>query len=222
MIWPSLRSSGGSSPRPGKRTSRSSGETTASGSGADIPLARRQTTSDSAARSEQQRRVSHPRGAGRQTGGSRWSSAPDQLPETAGKGFPVKNLARRPQLCGDVLLISRTARALGLGTPSSQGRSPRPGRSAGRPVLTRADRPWTNVYGVARSMLALATLLTLLADSSERLFIPASGDRGPGHLRSKHRHGASLFFLAREHLGRRQAGGHRGAGAGPQSAGARD
>ncbi len=34
--------------------------------------------------------------------------APDQLPEIAGKGLPVKNFARRPQLCRDVLLISRT------------------------------------------------------------------------------------------------------------------
>ncbi len=34
--------------------------------------------------------------------------APDQLPETAGKGFPVKNFARQPLLCRDVLLVSRT------------------------------------------------------------------------------------------------------------------
>lgn len=66
-------------------------------------------------------------------------------------------------------------------------------------MLTRSDRPWTNVYGLARSMLALATLLTLIADSSERLFDPmlvpdvGSFDRSAVV-------GASLFFLARNHL----------------------
>ena len=43
--------------------------------------------------------------------GDRWSTvdlAPGQLPETIGKGLPVKNLARRPQLCRDVLLVART------------------------------------------------------------------------------------------------------------------
>ena len=67
-------------------------------------------------------------------------------------------------------------------------------------MLTRSDRPWTNVYGLARSMLALATLLTLLGDSSERLFdpmkIPDAGiiDRSAVN-------GLSLFFLLRNHLG---------------------
>lgn len=67
-------------------------------------------------------------------------------------------------------------------------------------MLTRADRPWTNVYGVARSMLALATLLTLLADSSERLFRPLVIE-DPGIFDRSTVHGASLFFLGREHLG---------------------
>jgi antimicrobial peptide system SdpB family protein len=66
-------------------------------------------------------------------------------------------------------------------------------------VLTRADRPWTNVYGVARSMLALATLLTLLADSSERLFTPLVV-ADPGVFDRSAAVGASLFFLARNHL----------------------
>jgi len=66
-------------------------------------------------------------------------------------------------------------------------------------VLTRADRPWTNVYGIARSMLALATLLTLLANSSESLFapllVPDPEISGRGPLSQ-----LSLFFLARNHL----------------------
>ncbi len=66
-------------------------------------------------------------------------------------------------------------------------------------MLTRRDRPWTNVYGVARSVLALATLLTLLADSSERLFHPLVVD-DPGVFDRSALAGASLFFLARNHL----------------------
>jgi antimicrobial peptide system SdpB family protein len=66
-------------------------------------------------------------------------------------------------------------------------------------VLTHADRPWTNVYGLARSMLAAATLLTLLADSGERLFHPLVVD-DPGVFDRSAVVGASLFFLARHHL----------------------
>ncbi|HVP60343.1 MAG TPA: sporulation-delaying protein SdpB family protein [Myxococcaceae bacterium] len=66
-------------------------------------------------------------------------------------------------------------------------------------MLTRTDRPWTNVYGLARSMLATATLLTLLADSSERLFQPLVVD-DPGIIDRSAIAGASLFFLARNHL----------------------
>jgi len=67
-------------------------------------------------------------------------------------------------------------------------------------VLTRSDRPWTNVYGLARSLLALSTLLTLVADSSERLFHSLTVD-DPGILDRSDLAGASLFFLARDHLG---------------------
>lgn len=66
-------------------------------------------------------------------------------------------------------------------------------------MLTRADRPWTNVYGLARSMLALATLLTLLSDSSEHLFTPLVV-ADPGVFDRSAVAGASLFFLARNHL----------------------
>ena len=66
-------------------------------------------------------------------------------------------------------------------------------------MLTHADKPWTNVYGLARSMLALATLLTLLADSGERLFHPLVVD-DPGIFDRSAVVGASLFFLARHHL----------------------
>lgn len=43
---------------------------------------------------------------------SRWSTAnlnPEQLPDTGEELLPVRNLARRPQLCGEVLLLSRPA-----------------------------------------------------------------------------------------------------------------
>ena len=66
-------------------------------------------------------------------------------------------------------------------------------------MLTHADKPWTNVYGLARSMLALATLLTLLADSGERLFHPLVVDDA-GLFDRGAVVGASLFFLARHHL----------------------
>ena len=39
-------------------------------------------------------------------------------------------------------------------------------------MLSQADRPWTNVYGVARSLLAAATLLTLVANPAGQLFHP--------------------------------------------------
>jgi antimicrobial peptide system SdpB family protein len=67
-------------------------------------------------------------------------------------------------------------------------------------VLTRTDRPWTNVYGLARSMLALATLLTLLANPAGDLFRPLMVD-DPGILDRRAIDGLSLFLLARDHLG---------------------
>jgi len=42
---------------------------------------------------------------------NRWSSAtltPEQLPDSAAEPVPVRNLARHPQLCGEVLLVART------------------------------------------------------------------------------------------------------------------
>ncbi len=66
-------------------------------------------------------------------------------------------------------------------------------------MLTRADRPWTNVYGLARSVLATATLLTLLANSSDELFRPLLVD-DPGIFDRRAIASASLFFLARNHL----------------------
>jgi antimicrobial peptide system SdpB family protein len=67
-------------------------------------------------------------------------------------------------------------------------------------VLTRIDRPWTNVYGLARSMLALATLLTLLANPAGELFRPLVID-DPGIIDRRAIDGLSLFLLARDHLG---------------------
>jgi sporulation delaying protein A len=43
--------------------------------------------------------------------GTQWTEATltsEQLPETTAPGVAVRNLARRPQLCGEVLLLSRT------------------------------------------------------------------------------------------------------------------
>jgi sporulation delaying protein B len=73
-------------------------------------------------------------------------------------------------------------------------------RPDGRAVLTRIDRPWTNVYGLARSMLALATLLTLLANPAGELFRPLVID-DPGIIDRRAIDGLSLFLLARDHLG---------------------
>jgi antimicrobial peptide system SdpB family protein len=67
-------------------------------------------------------------------------------------------------------------------------------------VLTRTDRPWTNVYGLARSMLALATLLTLLANPAGELFRPLV-IADPGIIDRRAIDGLSLFLLARDHLG---------------------
>ena len=67
-------------------------------------------------------------------------------------------------------------------------------------MLTRIDRPWTNVYGLARSMLALATLLTLLANPAGELFRPLVID-DPGIIDRRAIDGLSLFLLARDHLG---------------------
>ena len=66
-------------------------------------------------------------------------------------------------------------------------------------MLSRADRPWTNVYGLARSMLAAATLLTLLANSAGQLFHPLVVD-DPGVFDRHAIDGLSLFLLARDHL----------------------
>jgi sporulation delaying protein B len=73
-------------------------------------------------------------------------------------------------------------------------------RPPGREVLNRADRPWTNVYGVARSLLATATLLTLLANPADHLFHPLVVE-DPGFLDRHAVEGLSLFLLARDHLG---------------------
>ena len=67
-------------------------------------------------------------------------------------------------------------------------------------MLSRADRPWTNVYGLARSMLAAATLLTLLANPAGELFHPLLVD-DPGIIDRRAIDGLSLFSLAHEHLG---------------------
>ncbi|TKK87198.1 hypothetical protein FDA94_18970 [Herbidospora galbida] len=46
----------------------------------------------------------------------------------------------------------------------------------GAAVRARAETsPWTNVYGLARTMLAVATLLTLLATDTTSLFRPVAG-----------------------------------------------
>ena len=42
-------------------------------------------------------------------------------------------------------------------------------------AIARANDPWTNVYGVARSLIALATAATLVFDSTGTLFRPLAG-----------------------------------------------
>lgn len=66
-------------------------------------------------------------------------------------------------------------------------------------MLTRTDRPWTNVYGLARSLLATATLLTLLVNSTDQLFQPLLIE-DVGIIDRRGIAGASLFLLARNHL----------------------
>ena len=66
-------------------------------------------------------------------------------------------------------------------------------------MLTRADKPWTNVYGLARSLIATATLLTLLTNSTDELFRPLLID-DVGVVDRRAIVGASMFFLARNHL----------------------
>lgn len=66
-------------------------------------------------------------------------------------------------------------------------------------MLSRPDRPWSNVYGLARSMLAAATLLTLLANPAGQLFHPLIVD-DPGIFDRRAIDGLSLFLLSHEHL----------------------
>jgi antimicrobial peptide system SdpB family protein len=88
---------------------------------------------------------------------------------------------------------------MGVDRLELQGRAAHPVRAPERHMLSRTDRPWTNVYGLGRSILALATLLTLLSDSSEGLFHPLVVDDA-GIIDRSAVTGASLFFLARNHL----------------------
>ena len=103
-------------------------------------------------------------------------------PRSRAGPLPVRNLARKPQLCGEVLLSSGPP-ALGLGSVRTRAGFRRV-RPAERAVLTRADRPWTNVYGLGRSMLGLATLLTLLtnpAKSSSTHWWSTTRNHRPAH-----------------------------------------
>jgi antimicrobial peptide system SdpB family protein len=68
-------------------------------------------------------------------------------------------------------------------------------------AIARTHNPWTNVYGVARSLIALATATTLLFDSSATLFRPLAGipTEVPFCVDAAQR--ASLFCLVpRDHL----------------------
>src|SRR5438445_7830956 len=76
---------------------------------------------------------------------------------------------------------------MGVGAGRERDHHAEHGREARDPVLSRLCRwaealamtsPWTNVYGVARTMLALATAATLITSSAETLFRPALGFPG--------------------------------------------
>jgi antimicrobial peptide system SdpB family protein len=57
-----------------------------------------------------------------------------------------------------------------------------------------APSPWTNVYGLVRSLLAFGTLLTLLFNDTEVLFRPMGGEP-QGNFGRDGAFGWSLFFL---------------------------
>ena len=76
---------------------------------------------------------------------------------------------------------------MGVGAGRERNDHAEHGREARHPMLTRlgiwaetlaTTSPWTNVYGVARTMLALATAATLITSSTETLFRPALGFPG--------------------------------------------
>lgn len=76
---------------------------------------------------------------------------------------------------------------MGMGAGRERNDHAEHGREARHPMLTRLGMwaetlaltsPWTNVYGVARTMLALATAATLITSSTETLFRPALGFPG--------------------------------------------
>jgi sporulation delaying protein B len=83
-----------------------------------------------------------------------------------------------------------------------------PRHSAERRVLSRigsalasrlaAAPPWSNVYGVARSLLALGTAGTLIASSPQTLFRPAVGAPLPPHCAGPAT--ASIFCVGRDQL----------------------
>src|SRR5437879_2750957 len=76
---------------------------------------------------------------------------------------------------------------MGVGAGRERNDHAEHGREARHPMLTRLGTwaetlamtsPWTNVYGVARTVLALATAATLITSSTETLFRPALGFPG--------------------------------------------
>jgi antimicrobial peptide system SdpB family protein len=60
--------------------------------------------------------------------------------------------------------------------------------------------PWTNVYGVGRTLLALSTMSTLLFNSSATLFRPIAGVPGPVPYCSEVAQRLGPVCLARDHL----------------------
>lgn len=60
--------------------------------------------------------------------------------------------------------------------------------------------PWTNVYGLARSLLAAGTALTLAANSPATLFRPIAGTTGEFPHCTGPIHGLGFFCLFSEHL----------------------
>lgn len=69
-------------------------------------------------------------------------------------------------------------------------------------VLSYLDtlNPWSNVYGLARTLIASATGLILAINPTWVLFRPLSGEQGIVNCVVPITHNASLFCLARSHL----------------------
>ena len=97
----------------------------------------------------------------------------------------MDNPSPDPTLCGDVSRLSPARyRCRGHGAGRTRDQHAGAGGTAGGPVLIRLGTaalrwtehaPWTNVYGLARTLLALGTFSTLVFSPPSALFAPVAG-----------------------------------------------